>query len=122
MNNPGFDEKDAFLLAEKIRLREKIPGPRIGDYVFLKNGSLHRFTHEWDESIQTAPAGNGSFYLGNGYASYSGGLDPAIPKDKLELIPYQEMNGRFWFFHHDIRAAHQGVNCEIKCRLYGENQ
>ena len=65
--------------------------------------------------VITTPGG--SFYLGNGYMSYSGGLDPAI--DKNLLIETAELReGSCWFFHHNESMAHNGVQAIIQCRVY----
>jgi hypothetical protein len=52
--------------------------------------------------------------------SYSGSLDPAIPKDKLTLTD-ETQEGRVWFFHHDQWQAHNGVNATVTFRVYNYN-
>lgn len=111
-----LDETDNAILAEKIVARENIAGPRVGDYVSFPTGELERISHDWGEALQTSPGG--SFFLyRNGQGSFSGGLNPATPLDKLELTHVQ-LPGSFWFFHHDRAGAGRGVHFEIPCRVY----
>jgi hypothetical protein len=111
-----LDSIDATTL-ENIKIeREKITTPRIGDYVRFQSGEIERFSHDWTDSLQTAPGG--SFFLyGSGNASFSGGLNPAIPADSLTLTD-EAMEGTFWFFHHGRAGAGRGVYFKIPCRIY----
>ncbi len=124
MRNDGvvFDARDAELLAQRVAKRSKISGPRVGDFLKSQDGDLMRFTHDWGDDIQTAPSGSGSYHLGTtGHADYSGGLDPAIPKDSFRLIPFEMRMGRFWFFHHNFATGHNGVDCKAPCRIFQLN-
>lgn len=114
---PTFDERDQMLLEKKIAAREKICGPRLGDFVKFPNGIIERFSHDWGDSIQTSPIKYCSFYLGNGEASFSGSLNPGIPKSSLKLTE-EVVEGEFWFFHHDSPGAGRGVYCTVPCRMF----
>lgn len=124
---PTFDARDAEILAERIKAWDQRPGPRVGDFVRKVDGSLHRFTHHWGDGLQITWSENarkgadtyhcGSFYLGHGYVEFSGGLDPAIPVDKLVRTDEVRL-GRFWFFHHNWTRAHNGVHCDAPCRVW----
>ena len=119
MDTSTMDPKDLLILGRRIEARDTLQGPRIGDFVRFRDGSLHRFTHDWDEhGLQTAPDMSGSFYLDRtGHASYSGGLDPCVPLEELE--PTDEvLEGRFWFFHLDHAMAHNDVRVMVPCRVY----
>ena len=112
----AFDEKDAQILAERIRERAKIDRPCIGDFVRFPNGKLERFSHDWGDDLQTSP--RGSFYLcKGGNADFSGGLNPSIPLDSLSITD-EVIEADFWFFHHDWPGAHRGVGCKVPCRVY----
>ncbi len=118
---PTFDLQDAAILAERTEKRDRLRGPRIGDFVIFPDGHEGRFTHDWGDEIQTTSrkfGGDASFYLSaSGHGDYSGGLDPSIAKSKL--VDTKELkNGRFWFFHHDDHYAHNGVDVEVPCRVY----
>lgn len=90
-------------------------GPRVGDFLRLPHGEYVRFTHIWDEHIQTYY--NGSFYLGNGYISYSGSLDHGIKKS--DILPTTETKeGGVWFFDKDMQRAGGGVDYKITFRVF----
>jgi hypothetical protein len=119
-----FDERDAELLKLRIEAREKIDGPRIGDFVIFDNGVIGRFSHDWGDKIQWSSCPNGDhwgFHLfSDGHASFSGSLNPSIMKDQLECGRSEDdRNGKFWFFHHDFAGAGRGVYCDVPCRVYG---
>jgi len=54
---------------------------------------------------------------GRTYLSYSGGLEPSIKHDQLELTDEIRL-GAVWFFHHDYSTASNGVNAWIPCRVF----
>ncbi len=120
---PEFDSKDAAILAVRIATWQAIEGPRVGDFVKMPDGTLRRFTHDWDDSMQTTVAGSHpcvgdeSFYFGGAYMSFSGSLDSAIAKADLRDTGEQR-DGKGWFFHHDFPTAHNGVTVKVPCRVY----
>jgi len=119
---PQFDERDAQILKQRIAMWAEIQGPRVGDFVKMKDGTLRRFTHDWGDDIQTTVgpvhpcSGDASFYFGGDYMSFSGSLDHAIPKSSLREIGEQE--GGAWFFHHNEMRAHNGVSVRVPFRVY----
>ena len=118
--SPAFDEQDAQIVLARAALREQRQGPRVGDFVLMPDGHMHRLTYDWGDSIQTTTKGfgEGSHYLSAcGGVSYSGALDEALPKDCLEELPEPVM-GNFWIFHRDVHTAHNGVTFSIPCRVY----
>jgi len=121
MKNEGLNDKNKAILAEKEKAFDAIPGPRIGDF-YINENNYSRFTHDWGDSIQSQYENiNGSFYLGNGYVSYSGGLSPAISKVDLELTNGVK-EGVFWFFNENMAMANNGIkvwlNCRLNCRVF----
>lgn len=120
---PEFDDRDAELRARYLAAWDRIEGPRVGDYVDLPDGSRRKFTHDWGDGLQTTCGprhpchGDTSFYLGDGYTSFSGSLDPAIPRDKIQATD-EVADGRFWFFHHGHTQAHNGVYFSVPCRVF----
>jgi len=92
--------------------------PRVGDFIKHLNGKVTRVTHVWHDCLQ-AGGGDGSFYLGEGYISYSGGLDLPIPL-KSVVLTIGKRKGWIWFFSEDHRAAHNGVDFEMDFRVFQE--
>jgi hypothetical protein len=89
--------------------------PRVGDYILTKTGEYLRAAHIWDDHVQTCKWG--SFYLANGYASMSGGLDHGFPNENIEPT-YERKEGTFWTFHHDNTCAHNGIGIKCACRVF----
>ena len=118
--HPKFDEKDAEILKIRQALFEAHNTPQVGDFVDFADGKTHRISYIWDNDglAQTSDESCGmSFYLDHGYATYSGGLFRGVSVYDLELSK-EKRNGRFWFFHHDWAEAHNGVDCQIPCRVW----
>ena len=96
---------------------------RIGDFVLEPGGKCTRVTQVWEykngkpESVQVGGTYGGSFYLGAGYMSYSGGLDPSISVKKLHLTD-KTMCGVIWFFNQDRLGEGRGVYYEMDFRVY----
>lgn len=112
----GLDARDAEILAERVKAFDQIAGPRVGDFVEFSNGVTHRFAHDWGERGLQTTAG-GSWYLGKGYVSFSGGLDPCIPRDSLTDTG-DTREGDVWFFHHDLWGAGRGIDARVTFRVY----
>lgn len=123
-DRPTFDQQDAEILAQRQESILARKGPIQGDFIRFQDGSLKRIAHVWrdendnPEYIQpTYYDGDGSFYLGNGYMSYSGSLDTGIPwtmfAPTTETIP-----GHVWFFHHDYPRCQGGVQAKVNCHVW----
>ncbi len=115
------DERNLSIRRTRTLLRDQVEGPRIGDFIGMEDGTLRRFTHDWDEAgLQVTSKGMaGSFYLGKGYLEYSGGLDPIVPLAHIQEVS-GEKDGACWFFDHDIKGAGRGVDTHIPCRIFKE--
>lgn len=115
--------RNAAAYAERVQAFNKRPGPRVGDFCRMLDGSLRRFTYDWGKSIQVtsfATEGQGcNFYLCVGGADYSGGLDPGVEKEKLQATS-ELRPGRFWFFDENWPGANRGRWFDIDCRVYEE--
>ena len=112
---PKFDERDQAILDQRRAELDAVQGPRVGDWIRFADGMVWQISHLWDDSAQYT--WGGSFYLGNGYVSYSGGLEPGIPLDSLTLTS-ESKPGNVWFFHHDWSKAHNGVSATVDFRVY----
>jgi hypothetical protein len=111
------DDRDKKIAENRLKAFDNDPLPRVGDYVIMKDGSYQRFSYAWYDYIQTC--NSGSFYLGNGYASMSGSLNPGIAYENLK-ITLDQKEGYFWIFHHDYHMAHNGIGVKVLCRVYQE--
>lgn len=114
-----LDDRDNAIRQRRIARWNEREGPRVGDWCIMLDGTMRRFTYDWGDRIQTTCARNNDeiFYLGDGYMSFSGSLDPAIPKEKL-VDTWTMKEGNAWFFHHGYPAASNGVYCRVPCRVY----
>jgi hypothetical protein len=117
---PDFDAHDQEILLTRQAMYDEIHGVRVGDWVRFADGTLRRVSHIWREdadpvSVQTSDGG--SFYLGDRYVSFSGGLHPGI--DPATLTPTDEAkSGSCWFFHHDWARAGGAVSVTIPFRVF----
>ncbi len=109
------------ILADRAEKLNKKEGVRVGDFLKLSNGMYLRFSHDWDDSIQTSKeSGDSSFYLSNTGCSFSGGLYPSIDKSMIKET-HEVKNGRIWFFKNDYATAHNSISFEISFRVYELN-
>jgi len=105
------------ILEERMQAYNTIIGPRVGDFVILPDGKYDRFTYVWPDGIQTGGA-NGSFYLGQSFMSYSGGLDPAMNFSDIRQVNGESRMGSVWFFHHNHYCAHNAVEYKVPFRVF----
>lgn len=113
------DREDRAILAERVTALTKISGPRCGDWLTLPDGTTARIAHHWGDTVQpsTGNGDTGSFYLGDAFADYSGGLEPGIPVERLQDTG-ESRDGRVWFFSRDMHMAHNGVHFTASFRVY----
>lgn len=108
---------DAAMVAERMATLDAIEGIRVGDWVRFADGTMRRVSHHWGEEYGVQTSDGGSFYLGDGYVSFSGSLHPTVPLDSL--TPTDEMaDGWVWVFHHDMHRAHNGVDVLVPFRVF----
>jgi len=110
-------EKNQKILKERMKALNKIKGPRVGDFCIHPDGRLDRITHDWGDSLQVGGHGCGSYYLGMGYLSYSGSLDPAIPINRF-VDTGETREGEIWFFNDGYVTAHNGVYYSAPFRVF----
>jgi hypothetical protein len=116
------DSRDEAILDRRISLLNQNDQPRVGDFVRFADGTLRRISFitplDWMpecDSVQTSDGG--SWYLGNGYASFSGGLYGGVKRETLTLTDERKL-GSCWIFHHDYAQAGNGVDVKILWRVY----
>lgn len=122
-----LDATDEAILHDRQRAYLERPNrtPANGDFVVFVDGVVRRISHAHaDGYIQTSDLRDtiqsGSFYLGEGYMSFSGGLHAGVPQSSLTLSPELRI-GRAWFFHHEEVKAHNGVEVELRCFVWNCN-
>lgn len=118
----ALDERDRQIIWERRHSIELTEGPRVGDWVEFADGITRRVSHVWSEADWGATAGvqtsdGGSFYLGNGYVSFSGGLYRSVGMRTLSDTGAVRP-GSAWIFHHDWARAGGGVDVTIPFRVY----
>jgi hypothetical protein len=122
---PIFDERDAAILAARQVALDANTGPRVGDFVIFADDIMRRISHIWkfdaDDSgpaihdVQTSDGG--SWYLAEGYCSFSGTLYRSVGASTLTDTG-ETSEGSVWFFHHDFSQAHNGVIARARFRVY----
>jgi hypothetical protein len=127
ISRPELDERDSKILAKRKAAWNAKAGPRAGDFIKMKDGTLRRLTRDWrthHDSIAvtfkpcTDPNYCSTFYLrADGSAEHSG--INHFPKSKLKDSGGFR-DGQFWFFHHDLPATPNGVKVQIQCRVFEE--
>lgn len=111
-----LDQKDSAIYETRNKWYQEQSKPTVGDFIRYPNGKYERISYVWPDKAQTTD--DGSFYLGDGYVSYSGGLFSGVKTNTLSLNNNEKQLGRFWFFHHNDRKAHNSVECILKCRVW----
>ena len=109
------DERDVDIMRARMALLDGMEAIRCGDYVRFPDGHYERVSHVWEDGVQTS--NGGSWYLGNGYCSFSGGLNAVVSNDTLTLTD-EIKPGMVWFFHHDYAGAGNGVDVIVPLRVY----
>ncbi len=120
---PTFDDRDQVILDRNMRSLDLIEHPRVGDYVRFVDGIERRISHVHafagdpvsERTYQTSDGG--SWYLGDGFCSFSGSLYNSVPHSSLMLTGAIK-TGRVWFFHHDYPGANLGVDSTPIFRVY----
>lgn len=119
--NERLDEKDKAILSNAVLCREltETSKPDSGDVMRWPDGQLTRACHIWDDGAQyTDQLESGSFCMNrNGSLSYSGGLNTAIPFERIKPTA-ERMTAPCWFFHHGHARAHGGVHAVMSVRVW----
>jgi hypothetical protein len=109
-----LDERDCRIVQKRMGAFLALEGPQVGDYVKFADGIERRISYMWqaEDGLRCQTSDGGSWYLGDGYCSFSGSLHPAVPGSSLKLVGVIR-RGSCWFFHHDWQMAHNGVDVEL---------
>ena len=118
----ALDERDEKILIERqAALNARSAAIKSGDFVRFADGKILQVSHVWldgndqPEAVQTSVSHghkDSSFYLGQGYMSFSGGLFSSIPASKF-IRTREAMVSGAWFFHHDYACAGGGKQVQV---------
>lgn len=117
--NPTFDEKDAEIRNDRVENRRELDGPQVGDWIELRDGTRVQIAYVWEDRVQprSVTCGGSVFLCESGRGSFSGGLDPAIPLDRIEKTG-EMREAAFWFFHHGFSGAQRGVKTTVEVPVW----
>lgn len=112
-----IDARNKEILAARQAYLDHRTGPGVGDFI-VDGDKVLRVAHHWGDSLQPTDGRFGaSFYLGDGYVDFSGGLDPAIPLERF--VPTDETRmGRCWLFSDNSAEAHNGYYTQARFRVW----
>lgn len=110
------DDRDEEILRKRQAMLSERTEIKQGDRVIFADGVQRWVSHVWEAyehptdgfptTVQTSDGG--SFYLGEGYCSFSGGLFTPVPFEHFTRTD-ETAELSAWFFHHDWHRAHSAV-------------
>jgi len=106
-------------MAIAISNRQKIPGPRVGDWVYNPSTENYsRIVHDYGSDIQIGGSQDSSYFLYNsGWEEFSGTCLTVYPKTRL--VDDNRTKAAFvWIFHEGSAGAGRRVDMEIQERVY----
>jgi hypothetical protein len=117
--NPTLDDRDLESFADRAAKLAVTLDPQVGDFIEFADGIMRRISYIWhlDDGNRAQTSDGGSFYLGDGYVSFSGSLYPGVPVSSLNAANLMGP-GRVWIFHHDHHTAHNRVEFFVPFRVW----
>jgi len=111
------DQENQLILANRQVQLDRVEGIKVGDSVIDGDKTL-RAAHDWGDSVQLTDGTYGaSFYLSDGYVTFSGGLNPGIDKSRF-IATNETRKGPVWFFSQNCVMAHNGFHTEAMFRVW----
>ncbi len=119
---PVMDDIDRNILAARVARRDRVQGPRPGDFVMIPGDPepIRLIIAGLNGISTTRPNNSPRCYL-----TPEGRLDPSGGRRSLDHIAKSQLidtgetkPGACWFFHHDVLAPKGGIHVEIDCRVY----
>lgn len=109
--------KNVEILAQRQRYLDNREGIQAGDLI-VSGEKLLRVAHDWGDAVQLTDGRFGqSFYLGQDFVSFSGGLDPSIDKTRFRPTGRRE-NAAVWFFSENHHEANNGYHTRAKFAVW----
>ena len=124
-----LDPTDYAIIERRANALAEHGVPIVGDWIDFPDGTRRRISHIWRADWMNDPdrgpgyqtSDGGSWYLGDGYTSFSGSLYSTLQDP--DLTPADETrHGSCWFFHHDHHRAHNGIETAIPFRVWNTTQ
>ena len=111
------DAENGRILAARQSYLDGREGIGLGDFV-IDGDKVFRVAHHWGDSIQLTDGVFGaSYYLGDGFVEFSGGLEPSIPVARF-MPTDQKRLGSVWFFSQDSVQAHNGYCTKANFKVW----
>jgi hypothetical protein len=112
-----IDADNVAILATRQSYLDNRQSIGVGDFV-TDDEKSYRVAHHWGDSLQLTDGRYGaSFYLGDGYVEFSGGLNPCIDIARFE--PTEERHeGAVWLFSENHTRAHNGYHTTATFRVW----
>ncbi len=112
-----IDAENRAILAHRQRLLDERLSIGVGDFV-IAGDKTYRVAHHWGDSLQLTDGRYGaSFFLGDGYLDFSGGLNPGIDISRFAATE-ERRHGSIWFFSQNSAEAHNGYRAEAVFRVW----
>jgi len=116
-----LDSEDRRILAKRTALFNRQKGPRVGDFIVFADEVTRRIARVEPENGSP----DRSVYLSDAYF-YLSEKEGVLHNTRLHRpvqIRHMELTdkrrtGSAWTFHHGISTEHNGVNVEIRFRVY----
>lgn len=114
-----IDATNESILSDRQKWLDNREGIGVGDFVLDGDSEkILRVAHDWGDSVQLTDGRYGSsFYLGDQYVSFSGGLNPGIPRLRFRATDKRRV-GACWFFSENSAQAHNGYYTEAVFRVW----
>jgi hypothetical protein len=109
-----LDDCEKAIIALRVAAFDPTGGPCVGEYVRFADGVMRRISYVWPERVQISDSG--SFYLDEGYMSFSGSLYPFVPTKTLTLAE-ETREASVWFFYHDYWTPPKDIYATVPVRV-----
>lgn len=115
------DDQDRGIVMVRFAKLLRDGTPQVGDWIDYPNDVRRRISHIWPASegypMQFQTSDGGSWYMGDGYVSFSGSLFVSMPGSTLTASD-EWRDGHVWIFHHDHHQADNSKTTQIPFRVW----
>ncbi len=115
---PELDNQDRAIIATRMDSLNRMPGFRVGDFVIFAGGVTRHISYIWEDAVPGVQTSDGgSFFLGEGWVSFSGSLYVCVPGDTLTDTG-ETRKGSVWIAHHNYLCAGSSVTSYEDFRVF----